>query len=35
MDPALLKGITLRGNVIYVSPEVWRDKSRRKPKPAS
>jgi hypothetical protein len=38
MDPALLKGITAKGNLIVVAREVWADKSRRqpvKPKPAS
>jgi hypothetical protein len=38
MDAELLRGITVRGNLIVVSPEVWRDKTRRqkpKPKPAS
>ncbi len=40
MDTELLRGITVRGNLIVVSPEVWRDKSRRSkpakpdPKPA-
>ena len=28
-----MEGVRLIGNVIFVSPEVWRDKSRRQPAP--